>query len=230
MQGRMRTNIISERQVCDPCHFTLKGQTLHLLPEKAIYWEEEKLLFMADVHLGKVNHFRKSGIPIPTALAFRDLDTLSLLIDSYRPEQICILGDLFHSHRNKEWEIFTKWRESYPALRFELVRGNHDIIPAIHYKQADIKVYLSCLEKGPFLFTHEPVEKCPPGKYPFAGHIHPGIILSGKARQSLRLPCFYFGKNQALLPAFGAFTGLAIIEPRRGDAVFAIAEDVVVRV
>lgn len=221
---------VASKQVCDPCIFNLKEQNLRLLPEKAIFWEEEKLLFMADVHLGKVNHFRKSGIPIPTALVHNELDRLSLLIDTCQPEQLCILGDLFHSHRNKEWEIFAKWRAAYSHVNFELVRGNHDIIPAVHYKQANIKVYLSCLEKGPFLFTHEPTEKCPPGKYPFAGHIHPGIILSGKARQSLRLPCFYFGKNQALLPAFGAFTGLAIIEPKKSDAIFAIAEDTVLRV
>lgn len=218
------------QQVCDPCLFTLKDQTLKLLPEKAIYWQEEKLLFMADVHLGKVNHFRKSGIPVPTKLVYDEIDRLSRLIDNYEPETLCVLGDLFHSHRNKEWEIFAGWRARYPQIRFELVRGNHDIIAAVHYKQADIKVYLACVEKGPFLFTHEPTENCPEGLYPFAGHLHPGIYLSGKARQSLRLPCFYFGKEQALLPAFGAFTGLAIIEPKRGDAVFAVAEDTVLRV
>jgi DNA ligase-associated metallophosphoesterase len=222
--------VISARQICDPCLFTLKDQTLKLLPEKAIFWQEEKLLFMADVHLGKVNHFRKSGIPVPTKLVHDEIDRLSRLLDTYEPETLCVLGDLFHSHRNKEWEIFAEWRARYPHVHFELVRGNHDIIASVHYKQADIKVYLSCVEKGPFLFTHEPTEKCLEGLYPFAGHIHPGIYLTGKARQSLRLPCFYFGKEQALLPAFGAFTGLAIIEPKRGDAVFAVADDVVLRI
>jgi uncharacterized protein len=220
--------IISARQKCNPCHFQLRGQNLLLLPDKAIFWQEQKMLLAADIHLGKVNHFRKSGIPVPTGLIQNDLDRLAMLFDEYRPEQFCILGDLFHSHRNKEWEIFTRWRESYNEVRFTLVRGNHDIIPAIHYKQADIKVHLSCLESGPFFFTHESTEKCLPDKYSIAGHIHPGIILSGRARQSLRLPCFYFGKDHALLPAFGAFTGLAIIEPSKTDVIFAIADNAVI--
>src|SRR5207253_10548069 len=98
--------VIPAQQVCDPCLFTLKDQTLKLLPEKAIFWQEEKLLFMADVHLGKVNHFRKSGIAVPTKLVHDEIDRLSRLIDSYEPDSLCVLGDLFHSHRNKEWEIF----------------------------------------------------------------------------------------------------------------------------
>jgi uncharacterized protein len=64
-----------------------------------------------------------------------------------------------------------------------------------------------------------------PGHYNLAGHIHPGVSLRGKGRQSLTLPCFYFGRHQALLPAFGVFTGLARIKPVKEDKVFVIVED-----
>ena len=31
----------------------------------AIFWKEKDTLLLADIHLGKVGHFRKSGIPVP---------------------------------------------------------------------------------------------------------------------------------------------------------------------
>ena len=36
-----------------------------LHPTGAIFWEEKKTLFLADIHLGKVAHFRKNGIAVP---------------------------------------------------------------------------------------------------------------------------------------------------------------------
>ncbi len=210
--------------------FLFLNQTLHLLPQKAIFWEEEKLLFLADVHLGKVNHFRKAGIAIPTAAIYENIKVLSGLVNDFQPETICLLGDLFHSDKNSEWELFVTWRESLADINFELIRGNHDIIAAAHYKRADIKVYPVCVEKGPFLFTHEPIENCPSDKYPFAGHIHPGVRLSGAGRQSLILPCFYFSKKQGVMPAFGQFTGTAQIKPKKNDSVFVVAEGKVVKV
>ena len=78
---------------------------------------------------------------------------------------------------------------------------------------------------GPFLLCHEPMEEAPTDSYVLCGHLHPGIRLVGKGRQSLRLPCFQFGPYQGILPAFGQFTGLAMIEPEEKDQIFAIAED-----
>ncbi len=58
--------------------------------------------------------------------------------------------------------------------------------------------------------------------YFFSGHIHPGIRMSGAGKQSLCFPCFYFGKEYAVLPAFSHFTGVAVIEPKKNENVFAI--------
>ena len=63
--------------------------------------------------------------------------------------------------------------------------------------------------------------------YPVAGHVHPAVTLSGNGR-ALSLPCFYFGREYALLPAFGEFTGTAVIRPRAGERVFVLAGDEIV--
>ncbi len=53
--------------------------------------------------------------------------------------------------------------------------------------------------------------------------------MRGKASQSLRLPCFYFGENGGIMPAFGEFTGTYTIKPKKGEKVFVIADDEVMR-
>ena len=82
------------------------------------------------------------------------------------------------------------------------------------------------MDLHPFQFTHEPpVTKKTASteqRYLFTGHIHPGIRIEGFAKQSLRFPCFYFGEEYAVLPAFGRFTGTHALKPKKKDKVFAI--------
>jgi uncharacterized protein len=210
--------------------FELKEQHLWLLPQKAIWWEDEKMILLSDLHLGKATHFRKAGIPVPLKIFQKDMDCLSLLVDSFNPHSICFLGDLFHSEINAEFDLLQEWMLRYPTLKIELVRGNHDILPAAWYKKAGIKVYPVAVKKGPFVFTHDPSADNAHDHYVFSGHLHPGVNLTGNGRQSICLPCFYFGENQALLPAFGAFTGLSVIYPKKNDHVFVIGEGKVISV
>lgn len=41
------------------------SERVQLLPEKALYLIQHKILLLADLHFGKVNHFRKAGIAVP---------------------------------------------------------------------------------------------------------------------------------------------------------------------
>jgi metallophosphoesterase superfamily enzyme len=66
--------------------------------------------------------------------------------------------------------------------------------------------------------------------FTFSGHIHPGVVMNGIGKQSLRFPCFYFTKNYAVLPAFSHFTGLYKINPKKNDKVFALIENAVVKI
>jgi metallophosphoesterase superfamily enzyme len=66
-------------------------------------------------------------------------------------------------------------------------------------------------------------------EYVVSGHLHPAIQLSGSAQQRLRLPCYWFGENQGVLPAFGEFTGMHTIQPKKGDQIFVIAENQVIK-
>ena len=212
--------------------FSFLEQDLLLLPQKAIYWRQENALIAADVHLGKVGHFRKAGIAVPRDMEQDDLAMLSDLIHEHKPCKIIFLGDFFHSDLNSDWDWFVLWRSQFPKLQIILVKGNHDIIQDKHYLQLGI-VLAEKLSLGPFLMTHHPLQDPaarPEGGYVLCGHIHPGVNLVGRGRQSITLPCFAFGKNQAILPSFGRFTGKVAIRSLKNDNIFGVLKDKVIAI
>lgn len=182
------------------------------------------MLLIADVHLGKVAHFRKHGAAIPANAAFKNLEDLTEITNHFHPETICFLGDLFHSKINEEWNDFEKWVE-YTNAAIILISGNHDIIPQYLYEEIGVKVFDEMILDN-FLLTHHPT----PREYyfNFYGHIHPGISMRGVGRQYLRFPCFFKTVNSLILPAFGNFTGKHILKPSKTDEVYAIVEGQVI--
>ncbi|MEQ8535003.1 MAG: ligase-associated DNA damage response endonuclease PdeM, partial [Imperialibacter sp.] len=194
----------------DSLELTLLKQSLVLSIHKSIFWKEQECLIVSDLHLGKTGHFRKAGIPISSKIHTEDLDRLDLLLNKYQPKRLIMLGDLFHSDKNNEWEAFSDWRSQYQNLRITLTLGNHDIIETVNYKKINVTVVDELL-LAPFFMSHHPTENA--NGYNLAGHLHPGISLQGKARQGVRIPCFYFGQKGALMPAFGNFTGYVAISP-----------------
>jgi DNA ligase-associated metallophosphoesterase len=202
-------------------------EVVALYPQKAMYWKKHEILFLADLHLGKIGHFRKSGIPVPPGANDRNIEVLIELINATSPKRVIFLGDLFHSHYNPEWEVFGELVKHFGHISFELVVGNNDIMSDHQYARKGIVLHDELII-GPFLFTHHPLESIPENFYNISGHLHPGVNLRGKGRQSITLPCFYFGTRQGYLPAFGSFTGLARIAPKKEDKVFVVADNKII--
>ena len=210
----------------------LHNQTLLLTADRCIYWEEEKALILSDLHLGKTGHFRKSGIAVPQNIFKNDLQRLFSQIQFFKASQLIIVGDLFHSHANKEMDLFLKWRQDLPQLTIKLIKGNHDILGKKFYADADILVNDINLNVGPFCFTHDINAVCADdekAKFTFSGHIHPGVHLSGPGRQHLVFPCFYFNSQFSILPAFSEFTGASKIRLKNGDKIFCILNKEIIK-
>ncbi|HZK65861.1 MAG TPA: ligase-associated DNA damage response endonuclease PdeM [Puia sp.] len=216
------------------------NQQFWLTGDRTLFWEEEKVLIVSDLHFGKTGHFRKSGIAVPQSVYKEDLQRLVVQIQHFQPKQLIIVGDMFHSHANKELELFLKWRADLSGLEIQLIRGNHDILKEDWYLHAGIKLSQTTLSMNRFHFVHDIVDRQKrdgafkehtPGLSPyfFSGHIHPGIRVQGMGKQSLCFPCFYFGKEYAVLPAFSRFTGVAMIVPEKEEQVFAIVNDSVMQ-
>jgi DNA ligase-associated metallophosphoesterase len=205
------------------------NNTFLLSADRCIFWEEEKILILSDLHLGKTGHFRKAGIAIPQAVFKEDMQRLVTQLQSFKPRQVIIIGDMFHSESNKEHDFFLKWRQNFSSLPIHLVKGNHDILKKEWYALADITIHTCELLVGDFVVVHAVVDcRVPDHGYIFSGHIHPAVTIRGLGKQSLNFPCFYFGKRYAVLPAFSKFTGTFTIEPKAGENVFALVKQTII--
>jgi DNA ligase-associated metallophosphoesterase len=215
-----------------PLLHIIHGQHFWLSPQRSVYWEEEKTIIVSDTHFGKTGHFRKSGIAVPQQVYKEDLQRFFSLATELKPERIVVVGDFFHSSANEEINLFLKWKNDFNGLQITLVKGNHDILGNSWYENANIQIIDQFYTIGPFSFQHDPAEdhhKLDGNAFIFSGHIHPGIQIKGTGKQSLRFPCFYFSKNQCILPAFSKFSGLAIVKPKKQDQVYAITNDSIIK-
>lgn len=203
----------------------IRNNTFILLPQKAIYWKEQQTILVSDLHIGKIYHFRKAGIPVPQEGAQNNFKRLDEIILNTNPTNIIFVGDLFHSDVNQEWDQFCDWRKQYPDIKMDIVLGNHDRLPDDFCDNYQIDIYPQELVIGPFTFAHHPHEEFTTDAYVISGHVHPVISLRGLARQYVTAPCFYFGTQQAILPSFGYFTGGYAIEIHEHDTVVAVTQN-----
>jgi len=208
---------------------TVAGEAVRLLPDGAVHWEAKQTLWLSDLHLGKAAHFRKHGVPIGSEPTLATLHRLREQLKSRQPSRVLMLGDLFHSDINREWEPFAGLCDEFAHLEWVLVQGNHDMIPDALLRESGIE-QVGRLDEGPFTFTHDPADLEPDFGYHVCGHVHPGIRLAGAGRQRLRLRCFHVSERQAVMPAYGAFTGMYTIDPAKTDRVFAVTGEAVIEV
>ena len=208
-----------------PVHaLTLAGERVQLLADRALYWPRTATLFVADVHLGKAAAFRAGGIPLPRGNTHADLTRLTTLLQSTGAQRLVVLGDFLHAAAGRVAaldEAFRAWRAQHMAITLVLIRGNHDDHAGDPPAAWGIDVVPEPHPLMPFLACHHPQE--PRTGYALCGHIHPGVWLGGAAEAPARLPCFVIGARRAILPAFGGFTGLAMIRPVPGETRIAIA-------
>lgn len=205
--------------------------TFELLPEKVLYLPEQKILCVSDWHLGKAAHFRKFGIPVPQPNLKAQFELIKELVRRYDTDHVVFLGDLFHSAKNNDWYGFAEFVLELPNTSFQLIKGNHDVIPEELFDNLGIAVHDSLIAGGPIIFTHEPLfDNTPDGLLNIAGHIHPGYTIDLNARQRFTFPCFYYSLNTLVLPSFGSFTGLHRIRKKPGDLIYCVTESEILSV
>lgn len=197
------------------------GQALVALPERALWWSERQVLFIADPHFGKAAAFRANGLPVPSGTTSATLGRLENLLVAYPVTRLVVLGDFLHARAARSASVLTalrEWRARWPALQCTLVRGNHDSHAGDPPEELDFEVVDEPHREGPIDFWHIPpaADQVETGRYALAGHVHPAYVLRTRGSGRLRLPCFDFGARVGVLPAFGEFTGGYEITPGPG--------------
>lgn len=213
-----------------PLPIACAGHTVWLLPEHALWWPEGRVLFIADLHLGKAATYRALGQPVPSGTTAENLRRLSQLMAHYQPVQLVFLGDFLHAAQARTASVLSqleKWRHAHANLNCILVRGNHDSRAGDPPLALNINVADEPCLIGPFAACHHPQTHTT--HFVLAGHTHPAVQLQGPARDRLRLPCFVFDERRAILPAFGEFTGGHTTEPQPGLQLYAVGGQAVWR-
>ena len=187
-----------------PSSLNWNGQTLVFLPDKALWVEQQGLLLIADVHLGKADHLQAHGIAIPSDGARANLQRIAQLSQHWRPAELIVLGDLVHHPKAVSSELEQRVLALLDSLNCPVtwVEGNHDRRSRLGTLQGQ-----SSQSRQELWLSHEP-EEPPEGQLNICGHLHPVSILR-QASDQMRLPCFSLIRSipRLVLPAFGCLTG-----------------------
>ena len=180
----------------------------------ALFWEDECLLVVSDLHLEKGSSFATRGVLLPPYDTVATLSRLAAVIARHDPRTVIALGDSFHD-REAHGRLSVTDRDAITALQTRRdwiwISGNHD--PSL---PSDLGgVVASEVAVGPIAFRHEPTG----ASGEIAGHLHPKARVATRGR-SLERRCFACDGERAVMPAFGAYTGGLSIRDAAFEKVF----------
>ncbi|MEH2511776.1 DNA ligase-associated metallophosphoesterase [Nitrobacteraceae bacterium AZCC 1564] len=180
----------------------------------ALFWEEQRLLVVSDLHLEKGSSFAQRGVLLPPFDTAATLARLSAVIARHDPRTVISLGDSFHDREAHE-RLSPGNRETLMALQARRdwiwISGNHD--PALSRDVGGVVADEVAI--GPIAFRHDPTGAT--GE--IAGHLHPKARVSTRGR-SVERRCFASDGARAIMPAFGSYTGGLSIRDMAFAAIF----------
>ncbi len=179
------------------------GAALTVLADGAIWWEAERMLVVADLHLEKGSAFAARGIALPPYDTRTTLRRLDALLARWQPSRLVALGDSFHdldAEARMGAEDAAHLAHLTRRTDWIWIAGNHDPRPS---RQFGGTVHEE-LRAGPLTFRHEP--RPAPSTGEIAGHLHPCAAVRVRGRR-LRRRCVASDGTRAILPAFGAYAG-----------------------
>jgi DNA ligase-associated metallophosphoesterase len=184
-------------------------------PAGAIFWPEQGLLAVADLHLEKGSSFAARGVLLPPYDTAATLKRVADLIARYAPRVVVALGDNFHDGRGPARLADTD-RATLRSLQrgrdWIWITGNHDPAPA----EGIGGRFLEAFAQGALTFRHQPVEDA---SGEIAGHLHPIARVARRGRAVSRR-CFACDGGRLVMPAFGAYAGGLNVRDRAFARVF----------
>jgi uncharacterized protein len=167
----------------------------------ALFWEDQGLLVVSDLHFEKGSSFAARGVLLPPYDTAATLGRLIAVISRYNPGVVIALGDSFHD-REAHDRLSAVDRETIATMQerrdWIWISGNHD--PALPLTLGGVVADEVAI--GPIAFRHQPTG----ASGEIAGHLHPKARVSARGR-SMERRCFACDGERAVMPAFGAYTG-----------------------
>ena len=187
----------------------MAGARLLALPSGALWWADQRLLVVSDLHLGKSERFaRRGGAMLPPYETQDTLHRLERDIRTTKAQTVICLGDSFDDRAASAslTDEEALWiRQLQAGRRWVWIEGNHD--PG----EMDFGgTYLAELFQPPLLFRHIAQEGA---SGEVSGHYHPKAQVNVRGR-TLSRACFLYDGDRVILPAYGTYTGgLRVSDP-----------------
>lgn len=182
--------------------FTLAGAQLTALGSGALWWADQRLLCVSDLHLGKSERIaRRGGASLPPYDTRDTLTRLAADLAICQAQIVICLGDSFDDlgaalalpAQERLWIMRLQ-----AGRRWVWIEGNHDPGPV------DLGgSHLAELPVAPLTFRHIAV---PGASGEVSGHYHPKASVNPAGR-SISRPAFLFDSDRLILPAYGTYTG-----------------------
>ncbi|MEM2115726.1 MAG: metallophosphoesterase [Candidatus Woesearchaeota archaeon] len=174
-----------------------------------LYDIKEKVLFIADTHIGLEEYYKQQGIFLPRII-FNDLkERVEKTINNLEIKTIILLGDIKHEFgtiSKQEWIETISFFKMIKNYNLILIKGNHDTILKPITDKFNLQIY-SEFSFEDVLCVHGDKElgKIDKNiKYIIIGHEHPAISLRKHGRVE-KFKCFllgkYKGKKLIVLPS-----------------------------
>jgi hypothetical protein len=194
--------------------FSIAGVDLVADLSGALFWEEQGLLVVSDLHLEKGSSFAARGVLLPPYDTAATLARLGTVIARHDPRVVIALGDSFHD-RSAHGRLSAPDRDAITALQTRRdwiwIAGNHD--PALPPDLGGVVAEEVAI--GSIVFRHRPTGAA--GE--IAGHLHPKARVAARGR-AMERRCFACDGERAVMPAFGAYAGGLSIREAAFEKIF----------
>ncbi|TMV07701.1 ligase-associated DNA damage response endonuclease PdeM [Ruegeria sediminis] len=182
--------------------FSFSGQRLSALASGALFWPDQRLLCVSDLHLGKSERTARRGGPALPPYENRDtLNRLADDLDHTKAHTVICLGDSFDDLGAAE-SLTEAERLQVSTLqagrRWIWIEGNHDPGPVELGG-----THLAAWTCDALTFRHIAL---PQARSEISGHYHPKATLRTSGR-SITRPAFLVDRSRVILPAYGTYTG-----------------------
>jgi DNA ligase-associated metallophosphoesterase len=180
---------------------------LHVDARRAAWFPRERVLAVADLHLGYAWAHRLSGQLMPITPTTDTLQRLQELQRDYEPAEIVLLGDIVHRAMTLgelEKEIRELFESLSPRSHLTFLAGNHDRQLQQVLKQWLLPIeLLPSREVGNHLLVHgDSTVDAQKNKCVIMGHEHPAISIGDGVTTSQKCPCFLVSDSVIVMPAF----------------------------
>jgi DNA ligase-associated metallophosphoesterase len=214
---------------------TLNQIEVCLLGDRGVHWHAQRMLLVADPHLGKEATFRASGLAVPSGSTEGTLAAIGRMIEQTDAMKLVILGDLFHARSSLARDVtklFTLFLDRYKHVAVSLVKGNHDVSTGPLASDWSLQVVDPPWDVDGVTLLHFPDWPTERASLSMAGHLHPATRISDGIGTTGKLPCFYWDAERSclVLPAIGEFTGTATVQLGASDRAWVSADGEVIEV